>query len=63
MSYIQKVKELLYCNATEEFKNNNTTYLFTNEEIDENIDYFLNCEKNELSPYKSLLFFNYYLNK
>jgi hypothetical protein len=62
MSYIQKVKELLYCNATEEYKNNNITYLFTNDEIDKNIDYFLDCEKNELSSYKSLLFFYDYLN-
>lgn len=60
--YIIDAKEQLNCNASEEYRNNNVTYLYTNDEIDNNLDYFKKCMKNGLSAYKALLFFNDYLN-
>ena len=60
--YMIDVKCQLYCNATEEFKNNYTTYLYTNEQVDENIEYFEKCKRSGLSAYKALLFFVDYLN-
>jgi hypothetical protein len=58
--YIKNVKEQLNCNATKEFKEEYITYLYSNEEIDNNLDYFEKCMKKGLSAYKSLLFFGDY---
>jgi hypothetical protein len=59
--YIENVKEQLNCNATEDFKNNYITYTYSNEQIDDNLDYFNTSMKNGLSGYKALLFFYDYL--
>ena len=59
--YIEDVKSQLNCNAINEYKNNYITYLYTNEQIESNLDYFKKCYENGLSPYKSLLFFNEFL--
>jgi hypothetical protein len=59
--YIEETKEQLYCNATEDYRNNNVTYLCTNEQIESNLDYFRRCMESGLSSYKALLFFNDYL--
>ncbi len=59
--YIEGAKEQLYCNATEDYRNNNVTYLCTNEQIESNLDYFRRCMESGLSSYKALLFFNDYL--
>ena len=61
--YIIEVKEQLCCNTTKEYSDNNVTYLYTDEEIDNNLDYFKKCMKNDLSTYKALLFFYDYLNE
>jgi hypothetical protein len=61
--YLNELKEQLFCNATQEYKDNNITYLYSNEIIDNNLNYFERCMKDELSAYKALLFFNDYLNE
>lgn len=35
--------------------------MFSNEKIDDNLDYFKDCKNRGLSAYKSLLYFNFYL--
>jgi hypothetical protein len=62
-AYIENVKEQLDCNATEYFKDNYITYMYSNEQIDYNLDYFNTSMKNGLSGYKALLFFNDYLKE
>jgi len=59
--YFKKVREQLDCNATDEYKNNYITYLYTNEEVDEHLDYFARCKDFGLSAYKALLFFGDYM--
>lgn len=59
--YIEGVKEQLYCNANEDYRNNYGTYLYTNEQIESNLGYFRRCMESGLSSYKALLFFNDYL--
>ncbi len=59
-NYIKEVKEQLYCNATEDYKNNYITYDYTNEEVDQYYDFFRRCKKEGLSAYKALLFFGDY---
>jgi len=59
--YLTKIKEQLFCNATQEYKNTCITFHYTNEKIDSNIYYFERCKKIGLSPYKSMWFFNDYL--
>ena len=61
--YLNSVKEQLSCNASEEFLNNYITYTYSNELVNEHRDYFKSCMDNNLSPYKSLLFFRDYLNE
>lgn len=56
--YMQNVKSHLYCNASTYDRENHITYTYTNEEVDENIDYFKKCMDRHLSPYKALLFFS-----
>lgn len=56
--YIEKVKEQLECNATDYYKDNYITYTYTNEQIDENLEYFKTCLRKNLSAYKALLYFN-----
>jgi hypothetical protein len=59
--YITEVREQLVENATEEYSNNHTTYVYSNETVDLHLDYFKDCMVKGLSPYKSLLFFGDYL--
>ncbi len=59
--YLEVVRLQLVCNATDDYKNNHITYNYTNEQIDSNLDYFERCMNDQLSEYKSLLFFSYYL--
>ena len=48
--YIEKVKSNLYCNLSED-------------EVDNNLEYFKDCYNNNISAYTSLLFFADYLRK
>ena len=57
-TYIKEVKEQLFCNATDDYKNQYVTYMYTNEQVDSNLDYFKDCMSKNLSPYKALLFFD-----
>lgn len=59
--YINRVKEQLVCNASEEDKKELYLYVYTEEQIDNNREYFNKCKNINLSPYKALLFFNDYL--
>ena len=61
-SYIEDVKKQLIINATEDYKSQYITYSFTNEQVEDNLDYFKKCMKSKLSPYKALLNFHDYLN-
>ena len=54
--YMEKVREQLECNASEHYKNNYVTYGFSNEYVDENIEYFKESFLKGLSAYKALLF-------
>lgn len=60
-AYMIRVREQLYCNATNEYKSNNVTYGYSNEQVDSNLNYFLKSMKSGLSEYKALLFFGDYL--
>ena len=60
--YIENVKSQLCCNNPEivDF----ITYDYSEEEIDENLDYFKECLDRNLSGYKALLFlYDYLLEK
>ena len=58
--YIKRVKEQLTCNApNSEF----ITYEYTEEQVDDSLQYFRECQRVGLSPYKALLFFNDYLSE
>jgi hypothetical protein len=60
--YIKKVKQQLDCNATKDFKKKYITYLYSNEQVDQNLYYFKKCMTLKTSPYKALLFFYDFLN-
>lgn len=57
--YIDKVKSLLSINTSKEDEERYESYPNTEKEVDDNLDYFIDCRKNGLSPHKSLLFFNF----
>jgi len=57
--YIADAKSQLTCNSTGKY----VSYDYTEEQIDNNIEYFKDCLRRGLSAYKALLFFNDYLNK
>jgi hypothetical protein len=59
--YIEGAKEQLYCNASDDYRNAHITYLYTNEDVESNLDYFRRCMESGLSSYKALLFFPDYL--
>lgn len=61
--YIEKVKSNLYCNLSEDEKKVFYSYDFTEDEIDNNLDYFRDYYNNDISAYTSLLFFADYLRK
>lgn len=52
--YMKDVKQQLYCNASEEYRNQYITYGYTEEEVDKNLDYFEKCRSRNLSAYKAL---------
>ena len=60
--YIENTREQLHCNASEYYKNNYITYTYTNEQVDNNLEYFEKCMNRGLSAYKALLYFDDYLN-
>lgn len=57
--YIEDVKSQLCCNNPEivDF----ITYDYSEQQIDENLDYFKECLDRNLSGYKALLFLSDYL--
>ena len=57
--YIEDVKSQLCCNNPEivDF----ITYDYSEQQIDENLDYFKECLDKNLSGYKALLFLSDYL--
>jgi hypothetical protein len=57
--YIKEAKTRLTCNK--EVKKGDTGYIYSNQQIDDNIPYFQEALKDGLSPYKALLYFNDYL--
>jgi hypothetical protein len=61
--YMIRVREQLDCNATEQEKYENGTYPYSNEDIDKNISYFEKCYNDNLSEYKALELFFFYLNE
>ena len=58
--YIADAKSQLTCNAP---NSEYITYLYTEKQIDNNIQYFKDCLDQGLSAYKALLFFSDYLNE
>jgi hypothetical protein len=61
--YMLDVKSQLDENATEYAKSNYILYTYSNELVDNNLEYFEDCMNKGLSPYKALLFFYDYLNE
>jgi hypothetical protein len=61
--YLEDIKSQLCCNIPNLNEIDYITYDFTNEQIDENLDYFQDCLNRNLSGYKALLFFNEYLSE
>lgn len=61
-NYMLNVKQQLYCNASDEYKNECVTYNYTDELVDKHTDYFISCMNENLSAYKALLFFDDYLH-
>lgn len=61
--YIKEVKEQLTYNTSDDYKDNHVTYLYSNEQIDDNLEYFKESMKFGLSPYKALLFFQDHLEE
>jgi len=59
--YIQAVKDKLTCNNDEFCSFYNFDY--SDEDIDNNAKYFVDCMKRGLSHYKALLFFYDYLQE
>lgn len=60
--YIEKVKEHLECNMSEDDKKVYYHYSYTEKELDGSIEYFEKCYAVNLSAYKALLYFHDYLN-
>ena len=46
--YIEKVKSNLYCNLSEDEKKVFYSYDFTEDEIDNNLEYFKDCYNNDI---------------
>jgi hypothetical protein len=61
--YMLDVKSQLDENATDFHKENHITYMYSNELVDNNLDYFEDCMNKELSAYKALLYFYDYLSE
>lgn len=61
--YLKILYKHLCCNMTKEQheKEYYVCYDYTEEQINLNINYFKDCQKQGLSPYKALLFFYDYL--
>lgn len=59
--YIQAVKDNLTCNN--DVYCGFYTFDYSDEDIDNNTEYFIDCMNIGLSPYKALLFFYYYLQE
>lgn len=59
--YMLDVKSQLTENATDFYKDNHITYTYSNEVVDNNLDYFEDCMNKGLSAYKALLYFYDYL--
>lgn len=57
--YLEKVRERLCCNMTELDIKENGCFLFDNNIVIDKRDYFLQCKKDGLSPYKSLVFLEF----
>ena len=59
--YIQAVKDNLTCNN--DVFCGYYTFDYSDEQIDNNAEYFIECKERGLSPYKALLFFYDYLQE
>lgn len=57
--YIKDVKSQLECNASEEYKKKYVVYTYSNEDVDNNLDYFKKMYDDGYSAYKALLLFSY----
>ena len=59
--YIEEVKLYLTCNN--DIYCGFYTFDYSDEQVNNNYDYFIDCFKRGLSPYKALLFFYDYLQE
>ena len=59
--YIQAVKDNLTCNNDVFF--GYYTFDYSDDQVDDNTEYFVDCMKIGLSPYNALLFFYDYLQE
>lgn len=55
--YMDDVMQQLFHNANDEYKDKYVTFMFSDEEINNNLTYFVDCMKKGLSAYKALTLF------
>lgn len=59
--YIKDAKSQLFCNASEEYKSTCITFMYVDEDIDNNLDYFKDCLSRGVSAYLALNLLYYHL--
>lgn len=55
--YMDDVRSQLFHNANDEYKDKFITFMFSDEDINNNLAYFADCMKKGLSAYKALTLF------
>jgi hypothetical protein len=60
--YIADAKSRLECNMSKEDIEVLGAFLYTEEEVDNNKEYFLKCKESGMSTYKALVFFSFHKN-
>lgn len=55
--YMERVKEQLTCNTNFEYRREYITFEYTDDQVNDNVEYFRKCMNSGLSPYKALVFF------
>lgn len=61
--YIADAKSRLECNMSKEDIEVLGAFLYTEEEVDNNKEYFLKCKESGMSAYKALVFFSFHLGE
>ena len=60
--YIRDVKSQLWCNASDDYKCENITFAYSEEQIEKHLDYFKDCLNRGVSAYLALTLFYDFLD-